>query len=474
MTPIRAHFMILVLASSLLVSCTGPERSCTSDDDCASGEYCLKAGGVFFSGGKCVANNLSADTSSGVDVLADTGPAPDTKTDAGCVPTSETCNGKDDNCDGIVDERCPCHYKGKQYGVCVNTSTDPMSGECLKPAEYVESTDNESPKCDAKDNDCDGEIDEGCGCNTGDMRTCYTGRAGTAGVGQCTKGTQQCENGTWGSCDGEVTPDQEMCGDSTDSDCDGATDNGCPCNYMNKATGVCANQTLDQTDSCQRPLTYESQESSCTDGRDNDCDGATDGADTTCTSQIGATCTQNSDCASGQCVSLPSGTMECAHRLFVTSSATDGSFSGVNGADTACGNAANRASLSGNWYAIISDKSTDASSHVSIKGPVVNMNGDLLATGASDLWDGTLDAPVQLDETGSTVSAKIWTGSLKDGRKDGAGGTGNGNYCGPSWNNNNSVKRGEVGDATASDAKWLNAGSESCDRSLHLYCIDGQ
>ncbi|HEX4936851.1 MAG TPA: putative metal-binding motif-containing protein, partial [Gemmatimonadaceae bacterium] len=52
--------------------------------------------------------------------------------------------------------------------------------------------------CDNIDNDCDGSIDEGV------TRSCYSGPAGTDGVGVCRAGTQVCTAGTWSACGGDL------------------------------------------------------------------------------------------------------------------------------------------------------------------------------------------------------------------------------------------------------------------------------
>jgi len=71
--------------------------------------------------------------------------------------------------------------------------------------------------CDGIDNDCDGMVDESL------TRACYSGAAGTSGVGICRPGTQSCVSAAWGRCAGEVTPAAERC-NATDDDCDGAVD----------------------------------------------------------------------------------------------------------------------------------------------------------------------------------------------------------------------------------------------------------
>lgn len=80
------------------------------------------------------------------------------------------------------------------------------------------------------DDDCDGMTDEGCGCMVGATMPCYSGAAGTEGVGACRAGTRTCVAGTpamFGACTGEVAPRAEACGNSVDDDCDGMTDEGC-------------------------------------------------------------------------------------------------------------------------------------------------------------------------------------------------------------------------------------------------------
>lgn len=74
------------------------------------------------------------------------------------------------------------------------------------------------------DDNCNGEVDEGCMCTAGTRRECFAGYPYERNVGQCTDGSMLCQEfGTWGPCVGGVTPSDEVC-DGVDNNCSGATD----------------------------------------------------------------------------------------------------------------------------------------------------------------------------------------------------------------------------------------------------------
>jgi hypothetical protein len=142
-------------------------------------------------------------------------------------PIAEVCEGKiDEDCDGVVDNGCACVKGavlpcGSAVGTCKQgAQTCDASGKWGPCVGGV----GASPElCDGKDNNCDGQTDEGCACALGDLRPC-----GSA-VGQCSTGLEACSiAGAWGPCVGGVGPQAELC-DGLDNNCNAQVDEGCAC-----------------------------------------------------------------------------------------------------------------------------------------------------------------------------------------------------------------------------------------------------
>ena len=144
-------------------------------------------------------------------------------------PQVEVCgNDEDEDCDGLVDEGCPCLPEtflpcGTPVGECrfgllvcdYSGVSDEICMNWLLPVAEV---------CgDYADNDCDGSVDEGCPClDSAATRPC------AEEAGACSGGVQACAGGVWGPCRAELGFLPETC-NGVDDDCDGWTDEGCPC-----------------------------------------------------------------------------------------------------------------------------------------------------------------------------------------------------------------------------------------------------
>ena len=225
---------------------------------------------------------------------------------AGSHLLTETCNGLDDDCDSLTDEGCD----DDKDGYCDGTmDVDPTlgvlacpsgGGDCNDGAAYVHPGKDE--QCNGLDDDCDGETDEEM-----ELATC--------GLGECKNSVETCVEGIPQSCDPFAGASEDL-NDGKDNDCDGLTDEDfaqlCGEPGDEEECGSNAGECTVGLRECGADGTW----SDCSgtlpapelcDGKDNDCDGIVDNGNP----EGGDSCgTDIGECASGIWACL-SGELKC-------------------------------------------------------------------------------------------------------------------------------------------------------------------
>ena len=295
--------------------------SCNSDGDCPSGYGCQTAQGEKGAGLQCV--RKSGECSCSVSAIAASAKTNCTMTNSfgvcsgvrkctslgltpcpALVPESESCDGADNNCNGVIDEigasgcstffpdsdgdgqgaigssgQCQCAASGL-YSAISPTDCDDKAVSVFSGA---------TETCDGLDNNCNGSTDEGCD-DDGDG-WCDSGMIVSGLPAICVKGSGDCDDGNASIHPGQV----DTCGNGIDDDCDGLTDSGanisacvpfykdvdgdgfgsgtsiCSCGgealYTAVKTGDC-----DDGDSAVSPSAKEV----CGNGKDDNCNGVQD------------------------------------------------------------------------------------------------------------------------------------------------------------------------------------------------------
>jgi len=241
-------------------------------------------------------------------------------------PVAELCNGRDDDCDGLVDDALPDSTCG--LGECRRTQASCIAGvphACTPGAPAAET-------CNGLDDDCNGTPDDNlmslsCGtgacarsvasCAMGQANTCTPGTpsaevcngsdddcdgqtdeslgSSTCGTGACQRTVQNCVGGAPQSCT-PGTPGTETCNDA-DDDCDGQTDEGL--GSLTCGMGACARSVPACAGGAPQSCTPGTPGAETCNGVDDDCDGQTDESLPVLTCGLGACLRMTPSCAMG-------------------------------------------------------------------------------------------------------------------------------------------------------------------------------
>ncbi|MEY3014725.1 MAG: hypothetical protein RIT45_3460, partial [Pseudomonadota bacterium] len=263
------------------------------------------------------------------------------------------------------------------------------------------------------------------------------------------------------------------------NDCDDGTE--CTANACDEVKDTCSTTPVGDGNTCidGKPCLANRlcNQGFCVGGVPKDCDDGNTCTIDACDALTGD-CTHKADSAQGCTVS---------RRVFVTADAYPPNFGGIAGGHAKCQAAANAAGLGGTWLAWLSDSSTYPSLyHAKAQVPYRRLDGALVALNWNDLIDGTLDNPIEVDETGAKITTgagstsycgssalpAVWTGTNTAGNR--ANSSSSIYYCG-NWTTTTSSSsyRAASGISTGNASNWTTAcTTQRCNYKGHLYCFE--
>ncbi len=151
--------------------------------------------------------------------------------------------------------------------------------------------------------------------------------------------------------------------------------------------------------------------------------------------------------------------------VFVTSTAQNANFGGIDGANALCASQAAAAGLDGDFKAWLSTiESAVGDRLVQSTVPYVLVDGTRVADDWTDLSDGTVQAFINLDASGVERGGDVWTGTLPNGGSNTQGGD-----CDGFTSGTDGVAL--CGTTRSINAGWTASQLPSCGTALRLYCL---
>ncbi|MEM9069624.1 MAG: MopE-related protein [Myxococcota bacterium] len=133
---------------------------------------------------------------------------------------TEVCDGVDNDCNDAIDDELTGPSCALTEGVCAGATARCGGADGFLECDATDYGAN----YEADETACDG-MDNDCDGSTDEGCPCVDGETQACGsdVGVCMMGTQTCADSMFGACEGEVAPMGETC-DGLDNDCDGEED----------------------------------------------------------------------------------------------------------------------------------------------------------------------------------------------------------------------------------------------------------
>lgn len=166
--------------------------------------------------------------------------------------------------------------------------------------------------------------------------------------------------------------------------------------------------------------------------------------------------------------------MKTEKRVFVTSRRYPSDFGnqrlagGLVSFDLQCGALAHSAGLGGHWVAWMSSSQENAVDRLIGGGPFKRLDGIVVADSIADLTDGSLYAPISIDERGVLVdeNTEVWTGTDENGLLI------PGKMCDDWTAANGDVEEGQLGLSNQANVEWSNWFPVFCNGLSRIYCIE--